>query len=140
MEEQCLSGLHQERIGSAIFSFAEAGVTVLALGRPPCRRLQLSFLRFQVGLFFFFLFLSAIIWLDVQPMGLVVLGVSLGGGGGFWRFWVARPLGTSGLQARRDWVVPACRVAMESSLRCLYPSGPSPLTFKAPVPKLIYLQ
>ena len=82
----------------------------------------------------FFLFLSA------NLVGCPANG--LGGAwslfGGVWRFHVAHPSGTSGLQARRDWVVPACRVAMESSLRCLYSSGPSPLTFKAPVPKLIY--
>ena len=34
-------------------------------------------------------------------------------------------LGTSGLQARRRWVVPACQVAMDASLWCLDSLGPS---------------
>ena len=42
----------------------------------------------------------------------------------------------STLESRLAWVVPARRVAMDTSLLCLKRSGPLP-TWKAPVPKLI---
>ena len=68
-------------------------------------------------------------------MGLVVLGVSFGG---VWRFRVARPSGTSSLQAWRDWVVPACRVATSSQAHLFAMSlnscfGPIFVNLEAPV-------
>ena len=133
MEEQHLSGLHQDPISSASFSFVEAGVMAPALCRPPCCHQQLSFLRLQVALFI--------------PFCHNLVGCPANGLGGAWslfegvrRFRVAHPSGTFSLQAQRDWVVPTCRVAMDASLVCLHSSGPSPLTFKAPVPKLITLR
>ena len=140
MEKQCLSGLHQDPIGSVRFSFSEVSVMAIAQCHQLCRRQQALIpsltgrLLFFVLFFSFFSLLSAVIQLDDQPMGMVVLVAPLGGAR---RFRVARPSGTSSLQTRRDKVVPAYRVSMDASLRCLYSSGPSPLTFKAPVPKLI---
>ena len=133
MEKQRLSGLHQDPIGSTNFSYAEAGMMVPALRCPPCCLQQLSYLCIQVGLFVPFCH---------NLVGCPAIGLRGAWSliGGVQRFQVARPSGTSGLQAQRDCVVPACWVAVEASLRCLYSSGPSPLTFKAPVPKLINLR
>ena len=41
--------------------------------------------------------------------------------------------------SRAAQVVLACQITRDASLRCLYSSGSSPLSFQAPVSKLIYL-
>lgn len=95
MEKQYLSGIHQDPISTSCVPVS-----------------KFSFLRLQVR-FCFLSLNSAVIRLDDQLMSLVVLGVSLGEGGvGDSEVPGCHPSGTSGLHARKDWLVSACWVTV----------------------------
>ena len=131
MEKQRLSVLHQNSVCGLSISFSEAGVIGFACQggvRSPSSPAGVSFslaLRPSLtGRLVFF-------WFSSMASSYLLLGLS-----GAWSL-LGRFRGSMlpdhreppVSKPRRRWVVPACRVAMETSLQCLNYLGPFPANF-----------